>query len=129
MNFERQAGILLHPTSLPGPDGIGDLGPAAYQWVDSIKKAGFTLWQVLPLGPTGYGDSPYQCFSAFAGNPFLISPTLLLDEGLLHLSDLSDRPIFPVDRVDYGKAITMEKHITSAGLFPFYQASSPNDDG
>ncbi len=77
----RSSGIILHPTSLPGPDGIGDLGPEAYRWVDFLDTCGCSIWQVLPLGPTGYGDSPYQCFSAFAGNPYLISLTLLLDAG------------------------------------------------
>ena len=97
----RRAGIILHPTSLPGPDGIGDLGPDAYRWVDFLYDSGCSLWQVLPLGPTGYGDSPYQCFSAFAGNPYLISLTMLLDLGLLKLDDLSFRPGFPRDAVDY----------------------------
>lgn len=83
MKFIRSSGIILHPTSLPGPDGIGDLGPEAYRWVNFLKQSGFGLWQVLPLNPTGYGDSPYQSFSAFAGNPYLVSPTLLLDEDLL----------------------------------------------
>ena len=69
MKFERSAGILLHPTSLPGKYGIGDLGDDAYTFIDFLEKAGQKLWQVFPLGPTGYGDSPYQCFSAFAGNP------------------------------------------------------------
>ena len=67
MNFERSAGILLHPTSLPGKYGIGDLGKEAFKFIDFLIEAGQTLWQVFPLGPTGYGDSPYQCFSAFAG--------------------------------------------------------------
>lgn len=79
MIYQRSSGILLHPTSLPGPDGIGDLGPEAYRWVDFLHASGTQLWQILPLGPTGYGDSPYQCFSAFAGNPFLVSPILLLN--------------------------------------------------
>ncbi|MDQ6612113.1 MAG: 4-alpha-glucanotransferase [Gemmatimonadota bacterium] len=72
MKLPRSAGILLHPTSLPGPAGIGDFGPDAYRFLDFLKAAGFKIWQMLPLGPTGYGDSPYQCFSAFAGNPLLI---------------------------------------------------------
>jgi 4-alpha-glucanotransferase len=77
MNFPRASGILLHPTSLPGPYGVGDLGPEAYKFVDFLVSAGQSLWQVLPLGPTGYGDSPYACFSAFAGNTALISPERL----------------------------------------------------
>jgi 4-alpha-glucanotransferase len=72
MSFPRAAGILLHPTSLPGPNGIGDLGPEAHRFLDFLARTGMKIWQVLPLGPTGYGDSPYQCFSAFAGNPLLI---------------------------------------------------------
>lgn len=105
MQLNRAAGILLHPTSLPGPDGIGDLGPEAYRWIDFLYQTGCQFWQVLPLGPTGYGDSPYQCFSAFAGNPYLISATSLLDQGLLTKYDLADRPQFPVERVDYGPVI------------------------
>ena len=105
MEQNRAAGILLHPTSLPSPDGIGDLGPEAYRWIDFLHQAGCQFWQVLPLGPTGYGDSPYQCFSAFAGNPYLISATALLDQGFLTKSDLIDRPDFPVEKVDYGPVI------------------------
>jgi 4-alpha-glucanotransferase len=105
MNYKRSGGILLHPTSLPGPDGIGDLGPEAYRWIDFLSECGCGLWQVLPLNPTGYGDSPYQSFSAFAGNPYLISPVLLREEGLLTRADLSDRPAFPDDVVDYGEVI------------------------
>jgi 4-alpha-glucanotransferase len=103
MKFERSSGILLHPTSLPGPYGIGDFGPAAYRWVDWLKGAGCKLWQVLPLGPTGFGDSPYQCFSAFAGNPYLISPEVLLKEGLLTAPDLADMPAWDERKVDFGR--------------------------
>jgi 4-alpha-glucanotransferase len=102
VNFERASGILLHPTSLPGPYGIGDLGQEAYRFVDFLAAAGQTLWQILPVAPTGYGDSPYAAFSAFAGNPLLLSPDLLLDGGLLDADDLRDMPDFPADRVDYG---------------------------
>lgn len=105
MKFSRSSGIILHPTSLPGPDGMGDLGPEAYRWVDFLAQCGCGLWQVLPLGPTGYGDSPYQCFSAFAGNPYLISPAILLEEQLLTRTDLADRPEFPSDRVEFGEVI------------------------
>lgn len=83
MRFERQSGILLHPTSLPCGHGVGDLGPEAFAFIDFLVAAKQTLWQVLPLGPTGYGDSPYQCFSAFAGNPLLVSLELLAREGWL----------------------------------------------
>ena len=99
--MSRTSGILLHPTSLPSPFGIGDLGPEAYKFVDFLADAGQTLWQVLPLGPTGYGDSPYASYSAFAGNTLLISPEHLVDEGLLDHQDLEGRP---VDPIDYGEA-------------------------
>src|SRR3977135_98955 len=101
MSFPRSSGILLHPTSLPGPYGIGDLGPEAYAFADFLEAAGQSLWQVLPLGPTGYGDSPYACYSAFAGNTLLISPERLMTEGLLRQADLSAAPTFPAGRVDF----------------------------
>src|SRR5262249_40558124 len=94
----------LHPTSLPGPYGVGDLGPPAYAWVDALVRARQTWWQVLPLGPTGYGDSPYQCFSAFAGNLYLISPDLLIKDGLLRETDVSGNSL-PGERVAYGRVI------------------------
>ena len=78
----RASGVLLHVTSLPSPYGIGDLGPAAFAWVDRLHEAGQRFWQALPLGPTGYGDSPYQSLSSFAGNELLISPDGLIDDGL-----------------------------------------------
>jgi 4-alpha-glucanotransferase len=95
---------------LPGPFGIGDLGPAAYQWVDALTRARQTWWQILPLGPTGFGDSPYQSFSAFAGNPNLVSPELLVRDGLLKDADLTGIH-FPADRVDYGPVIQFKNHI------------------
>jgi 4-alpha-glucanotransferase len=106
----RSAGILLHPTSLPGPYGIGDLGPSAYRWVDALEHARQTWWQILPLGPTGYADSPYQAFSAFAGNPLLISPDRLVSAGLLQPSDPAGAS-FPADRVDYGAVIDWKNGI------------------
>ncbi len=102
---QRSSGLILHPTSLPGPFGIGDLGPAADAWVDWLAETGCRYWQVLPLGPTGYGDSPYQSFSAFAGNPYLVSPEQLVSEGLLDPEALEQRPRFPARRVDYGRVI------------------------
>jgi len=104
MNFPRSSGILLHPSSLPGPFGIGDLGPEAYAFADFLEAAGQSLWQVLPLGPTGYGDSPYACYSAFAGNTLLISPEQLLTEGLLSRSDLPSAISVTRERVDFGQA-------------------------
>lgn len=105
MKFERQSGILMHPTSFPSRFGIGDFGVEAYEFVDFLVSAKQSLWQVLPLGQTGYGDSPYQCFSAFAGNIYLISLDKLADEGLLSKADLKDVPQFPADKVDFGKVI------------------------
>jgi len=104
MPFSRSSGILLHPTSLPSRFGIGDLGPEARRFVDFLAASGQRLWQVLPLGPTGYGDSPYMCFSAMAGNPLLISLEILKDRGLLEESDLASLPPYPIS-VDFGRVI------------------------
>ena len=105
MRFKRAAGVLLHPTSLPGRYGIGDFGPAAYRFVDFLVEARQSYWQTLPLGPTGYGDSPYQSFSAFAGNPLLVSPDTLATEGYLPPEAIATVPPFPADSVDYGPVI------------------------
>src|SRR5713226_9269220 len=101
MRFPRSSGILLHPTSLTGRFGIGDLGDEAYRFAEFLAASGQSLWQVLPLGPTGYGDSPYACYSAFAGNTLLISPELLLNEGLLAKEDLASIPASSPERVDF----------------------------
>src|SRR5215212_1730556 len=85
---ERSSGVLLHPTSLPGPHGSGDLGPAAFDFVSSLAAAGQRWWQMLPVAPPGYGDSPYSAESAFAGNPLLVSLEVLREEGLLSAGDL-----------------------------------------
>ncbi len=90
--MERASGILLHPTSLPGAYGIGEFNEHAYRFVDTLAEMGQKLWQVLPLGPTGYGDSPYQCFSAFAGNPLLISLDQLARENALPADALKNAP-------------------------------------
>ena len=124
MKFERSSGILLHPTSLPGPYGIGDLGPQAHLWIDYLRGAGCGLWQVLPLGPTGYGDSPYQSFSSFAGNPYLISPDALLKEGMLHSNDLVEAPKFPAERVDFGKLIPWKIGLLDRAFIQFQQNES-----
>ena len=99
----RRSGILLHITSLPAPFGIGDLGPAAYRFADALAASGQGLWQVLPLNPvsSACGNSPYCSVSAFAGNPLLISPELLVEDGLLEPADLLDPPHFESQRVDY----------------------------
>src|SRR5512141_488659 len=100
MSFPRLSGLILHPTSLPSPFGIGDLGPAAYAFVDFLAAAGQSYWQVLPLSPTGYGDSPYQSLSVSAGNPMLISPERLLAAGHLPPEALQTVPAFPDSAVD-----------------------------
>lgn len=123
MKFERSSGILLHPSSLPGPYGIGDLGYSAYHFIDWLGSAGCKLWQILPLGPTGYGDSPYQCFSAFAGNPYLISPDLLLREGLLHTDDLVERIEFRDDQVDFGRIIPWKLNLLERSFTRFKSTS------
>lgn len=102
--MKRAAGILLHPTSLPGPYGIGTLGKGAFAWIDTLQAAGQTLWQILPLGPVGFGDSPYQSYSAFAGSPSLIDPEMLIRDGLLDHGDLADAPQGESDRVDFDAA-------------------------
>ena len=105
----RSCGMLLHVTSLPSPYGIGDLGPSAFSWIDRIHDAGQGWWQALPLGPTGYGNSPYQSLSSFAGNGLLVSPDCLISDGLLKASDcLSD---FPSDRVDYDSVIPFKERL------------------
>lgn len=93
----RQSGILLHITSLPGPEGIGTLGKSAYEFADFLKSSGMSVWQVLPISPTGYGESPYQSFSTYAGNPLMIDLETLAAEGLLP----KQSPAKPDDRVDY----------------------------
>lgn len=125
MRFERASGIILHPTSLPGTNGIGDLGPAAYKWVDWLAGTGCKLWQVLPLGPTGYGDSPYQCFSAFAGNPYLISPEFLLRDDLLHPNDLIEKSTFDSQRVDFGTLIPWKLNLLERAFIRFSSNPEP----
>ena len=99
----RAAGLLLHVTSLPTPYGIGDVGPVAIAWIDQLCDAGQSWWQALPLGPTGYGNSPYQSLSSFAGNVLLISPDWLIEDGLLGLADCAP-PAFSPSAVDYNAA-------------------------
>lgn len=105
MKLVRSGGILLHPTSFPGLHGIGDLGETAFQFIDFLAEARQSLWQVLPLGPTGYGDSPYASFSSFAGNPLLINLNKLVEAGDLAAEDLANVPDFPIDKVDFGRVI------------------------
>ena len=111
MSFPRVSGILLHPTSLPSRAGIGDFGPAAYQFVDFLASARQGLWQVLPLGPLGYGNSPYSSTSAFAGNPLLIDLYTLRERGLLSSQDLDSASGLPDDHVEYGRVIHLKQDL------------------
>jgi 4-alpha-glucanotransferase len=115
----------LHFTSLPGGHGIGDLGPHAYEFADFLSAAGQKIWQVLPVNPTGYGDSPYQCFSAFAGNPLLISLERMRDRGLLTDSDFDGAPIFPKDSIDFARCIDFKMPILRRAADNFFSSSSP----
>jgi 4-alpha-glucanotransferase len=124
MHWARASGILLHPTSLPGRYGIGDLGNAAHNWIDFLASSQQTLWQVLPLGPTGYADSPYACLSAFAGNPQLISLDKLSAEGFLVAADLEDVPAFPPHRVDYGRVIAFKTPLLERAATQFLSRAS-----
>ena len=121
---ERLSGILLHPTSLPSPYGIGDLGEAAYEFIDFLKKSGQRLWQTLPLTPTGFGDSPYQGFSAFAGQPLLISPAHLVELGFLEEWELSNCPTGDGKSVDYGTVIPWKTEILKLAFSRFATKAS-----
>jgi 4-alpha-glucanotransferase len=127
MRFPRSSGILLHPTSLPGRYGIGDLGPEAYRFVDFLSETGQSLWQVLPLGPTGFGDSPYQCFSSMAGNPLLISPERLGEAGWLSQSDLASAPSFPEEQVDFASVIPWKTALLESAARGFLECASARD--
>jgi len=105
MKFKRSCGILLHPTSLPGRFGIGDMGPEAYKFIDILVASGQKLWQILPLNYPGYGNSPYNPISAFAGNPYLISPEKLVEKGYLCMKDIENQPAFDYHKVVFYKVI------------------------
>ena len=125
MNFPRKSGLLLHPTSLPGPYGMGEIGPRARGFLHTLKAAGQRYWQVLPLGPTGYGDSPYQCLSTFAGNPMLISFDDLVEDGLLKPAELAEFPTFPADRIDYGPVLKARQQVLAKVCKLFARRASP----
>ncbi len=130
MQLERSGGILLHPTSLPGSPGIGDLGPTAFEFLDWLASAGCRLWQVLPLTPTGYGNSPYQCFSALAGNPLLISPELLVRDGLLSQADVESSlrllgEAAAGTHVDHGRVIPWKLDLLKRAFRNFLEHEPP----
>jgi 4-alpha-glucanotransferase len=120
----RASGLLLHITSLPSPYGTGDLGPEAFTWLDRLHKAGQSWWQLLPLGPTGYADSPYQCLSSFAGNGLLISPHFLIEDGLLRAEDC--KGAFSATTVDYEVVIPF-KHRLLELAWASFQGGARND--
>jgi len=119
----RASGVLLHVTSLPSPYGIGDLGPAAFSWVDRLHDTGQRWWQSLPLGPTGYGNSPYQPMSSFAGNALLISPESLISDGLLAEKDCDSH--FPSDFVDYDAVVPFKARLIQVAWKHFKSGSCP----
>ena len=123
----RKSGILLHPSSLPSAFGVGDFGQAAYTFLDRLAEAKQTLWQILPLVPTDAGGSPYSSASAFAGNPLLISPELLLEEGLLSETDLQNASVPPAARVDYEKAAAVKLPLLEKAFQAFQQKEAPAD--
>jgi len=114
----RCSGMLLHVTSLPSPYGIGDLGPSAFSWVDRLHDSGQSWWQALPLGPTGYGNSPYQSLSSFAGNGLLLSPACLISDGLLNASDCASG--FPSVLVDYDSIIPFKEKLLEKAWAKFH---------
>ncbi|MEA5503499.1 4-alpha-glucanotransferase [Halotia wernerae UHCC 0503] len=125
MPFTRSSGILLHPTSFPSRFGIGDLGLEAYKFIDFLEKSYQQYWQVLPLGPTGYGNSPYMCYSAMAGNPLLISPEKLIDEGLLAEADCANLPGFSGDKVDFEQVTAIKIDLLKKACNNFKTQASP----
>lgn len=122
--WPRAAGVLLHPTSLPGPYGSGDLGPSATRFFDFLAAAGQSLWQTLPLVPTGYGESPYAALSAFAGNPLLISPERLVEDALLDEGDIATSPDFPARQVDYEATNAWKSRLLDCASARFAQRAS-----
>lgn len=124
---KRRSGILLHPTSLPSNFGVGDLGQAAYTFIDKLAEANQSLWQVLPLVPTDNGGSPYSSCSAFAGNALLISPEKLMEDGLLTEADLQAAYVEPSARVDYKKASDAKLPLLEKAFQNFKEAEKPAD--
>ena len=121
----RASGVLLHVTSLPSRYGVGDVGPAALEWIDRLRDAGQAWWQALPLGPTGYGDSPYQPQSSFAGNEILISPDWLIEDGLLRARDVESRA-FSATAVDYDAVIPFKRRALEAASANFRAGVRPD---
>lgn len=124
MSFKRASGTLVHPTSFPSAYGIGDLGPSAYQFIDYLEYTDQCIWQILPLGPTGYGNSPYASYSAFAGNSYLISPDILVKKGLLTEKEVSAERISSTTKVEYDRAYAIKDRLLLKASGRFYAALS-----
>ncbi|XZO03002.1 MAG: 4-alpha-glucanotransferase [Microcoleus sp.] len=125
MLFPRSSGILVHPTSFPSRFGVGDMGIEAYRFIDFLVESDQQYWQILPLGPTGYGNSPYSCYSAMAGNPMLISPEILRDEQLVTDEDLANWPEFPLDYVEFERAVALKLPLLKKASENFKAKASP----
>ena len=121
----RAAGVLLHPTALPGDQGVGTFDANAVRWLDFLAAAGLKFWQICPLGPTGYGDSPYQCFSAFAGNPYLVDLRALVAPGLLTHAEIAPLAALNPDRVDYGALYEKKRPLLARAFARFTAAGAP----
>lgn len=126
---QRGAGVLLHPTSFPGKEGIGTLGEESHRFLDFLQAAGMHFWQICPLGPTGYGDSPYQCFSAFAGNPYLINLEEMMERGFLTEAELEPVRKLPQDKVDFGALWQAKWKLLARAHQRFVAAGRPDWDG
>lgn len=119
--FKRECGVLLHPTSLPSPYGIGDMGEEAYDFINFLHEGKQKNWQILPLNPVGFGESPYQCLSAFAGNHYLISLSKLVEDGLLSEAEVKDHPLFDKDKVDFDQVKNFKEKILQRAFQIFRQ--------
>ncbi len=127
MDFIRSCGTLVHPTSFPSEFGIGDLGNKAYRFIDFLEETHQGVWQILPLGPTGFGNSPYASYSAFAGNPYLISPEILRKKGLLKKKELDEQRIPQSTRVDYDRAYEIKDALFTLACKRFYERNDPDE--
>ena len=121
----RASGLLLHITSLPSRYGVGDVGPAAIAWIDQLRDSGQSWWQALPLGPTGYGNSPYQPLTSFAGNELLVSPDWLIEDGLLRKDEV-DGPVFPLHEIDYDAVVPYKRRLLKTACSNFNAGARVN---
>ncbi len=127
MSFPRVSGVLLHPTCFPSRFGVGDLGSAAYEFIDFLADSRQSLWQILPLGTPGYGNSPYLAYSAMAGNPLLISPDLLIEQDLLHVEDCQGLPDFPADRTEFDAVLATKMPLLLMAFERFRDQATDSD--